>query len=153
CPYRLLLETEAPGDPADHQLRLHVGPVGAGRVGDRGPGEGAEHRVDRPPLPLDGGGGVAGRDLVELEVQGVRRAVEHLAERLRPVAHQQVARVQAVGQGGDGQVDLLAGEDLQRAVDARVAAGVGVEDEHDARGEAAELGDVAGVERRAHGGD
>src|SRR5262249_17980969 len=72
---------------------------------------------------------------------------------LRALLHEQVAGVEGIGEGGDSQVDVLTREDLQRTIDTGGAAGIGVEDEHDARGEAAELTDMPAVERRAHGGN
>ena len=103
----------------------------------------------RPSTPCAGFGR---QHLVQLELQRVDRAGQRLPERLRPLLHQQVARVEPGGQRGDGQVDVLADEDLQGPIDAGVAAGVGVEHQHHARHEAPQLLHVPGVQGRAHRG-
>ena len=53
----------------------------------------------------------------------------------------------------DGEFNVLRDEDFQRPIDASEPAGVRVVDQHDLRHVAAKLGDVAGVEGRAHRGD
>ena len=96
---------------------------------------------------------IPGQHLFELKFQRVHRAVQHRAESVRPLRQQQIARVQAGRQRGDGEVHVLTDEDGQPPIHAGVAAGVGVEDQYHTGSETAELTDVAIVESGAHCGD
>ena len=148
-PYGLLLESQSLSDAVDHQLRLDRAGLSGQR---RRQGDDAQHRSTARRRPSTPRRPSPASTRFSLKSSASTAPSSTARKASAPCCEQQVARVQPARQRGDGQVHVLADEDLQRPVHARVAAGVGVEDQHHARGEAAELLDVAGVQGRAHRG-
>ena len=83
------------------------------------------------PTPFAGctADNVALQESVQLKVQGVDGGGQYLIKRFRATrADKQVARVESVRQGGDGEFDVLRDEDFQGPVHAGEPAGVRVVD-------------------------
>ncbi len=56
------------------------------------------------------GGAAPRQHLIQLELQRVHRLIEHPAKGVRPLLHQQIARIESGRQRGDRQIDVVAGE-------------------------------------------